>query len=92
MPAHFVVTEFHGKRCYVVEFYYSNRHHETDGRLKYPIPVDVIEISDALAAYPLDVLIDAYVHGIRPKKPTAQPLALPVPEQPALIKPRNEMG
>jgi hypothetical protein len=103
---HFVVTEFHGKRNYAVEFFYDAK--RADGSDRWPQPIDAIEINETLATYPIADLINLYEKGIRPKRPT-KPLAIAAPEKPALQtailttnsvygkmaalpQPRNEMG
>jgi hypothetical protein len=67
MP-HFVVTLFHGKRHYAVEFDYQPK--LSNGVDRWPLPIDVIEITDEVATYSMQILINAYEHGIRPKRKT----------------------
>lgn len=54
MP-HFIVTPFHGKECYAVEYAYQER--RNDGTKRWPEPIAAIEISEYVAALGLGALI-----------------------------------
>lgn len=92
MP-HFVVTfnALHSKGdTFAVEWFHECKHRAKGGLLT---PHECYFISDAVAAYGMDTLINLYRHGIRPKNPALQPLALSAPEQPALpSQPRNMLA
>lgn len=70
-----VVTPFHGKAQFRIEEDYSER--KPDGSKRWPVPFEVVPISDELAFMPMDITIGLYlIWSARKNRKTRVPIDL----------------